>query len=79
MLIEQPVDYGLFQSAGTPRGDMAFAAAVAAFGQKLRGDKYLGDFSMADVRSLAGDQRGYLREEFGKLTRLAESHHVASR
>jgi Ca-activated chloride channel homolog len=79
LLVEQPVGYSLFQSAAAPRGDMAFAAAVAAFGQKLRGDKYLGDFTMADVRSLAGDQRGYLREEFGKLTRLAESHHLATR
>jgi Ca-activated chloride channel homolog len=79
MLIEQPVGYGLFQTAAAPRGDMAFAIAVAAFGQKLRGDKYLGDFTMADVRRLAGDQRGYLREEFGKLTSLAESHRVAAR
>jgi Ca-activated chloride channel homolog len=74
MLIEQPVSYGLFQSAAAPRGDMAFAVAVAAFGQRLRGDKYLGDFTMADVRRLAGDQGGYLREEFAKLTSLAESH-----
>jgi Ca-activated chloride channel homolog len=73
MLIEQPVGYGLFQSATAPRGDMAFAASVAAFGQKLRGDKYLGDFSWRDMRGLAGNQNGYLREEFVKLTRLAES------
>jgi Ca-activated chloride channel homolog len=79
MLIDQPVGYGLFQNAAAPRGDMAFAVAVAAFGQRLRGDKYLGNFQMADVRRLAGDQRGYLREEFGKLTSLAESHRVAAR
>jgi Ca-activated chloride channel homolog len=73
MLIDQPVGYGLFQSATAPRGDMAFAASVAAFGQKLRSDKYLGDFTWRDMRGLAGSQNGYLREEFIKLTRLAES------
>jgi Ca-activated chloride channel homolog len=79
MLIEQPINYALFERASQPTGDMAFAAAVAAFGQKLRGDKYLGAFSFADVRKLAGDQRGYLREEFLKLTSLASAQQVASR
>ena len=79
MLIEQPIGYGLFQRAAVPTGDMAFATAVAAFGQKLRGDKYLGSFSFADVRALAGDQRGYLREEFLKLTSLAGSQKVVAR
>jgi Ca-activated chloride channel homolog len=78
MLIENPIGIGMLQGAGAPRGDMAFAAAVAAFGQKLRGDKYLGAFTYADVRRLAGDQRGYLREEFLKLTALAESRQVAA-
>jgi Ca-activated chloride channel homolog len=72
-LIEQPVAAGLMQTARAPSGDMAFACAVAAFGQKLRGDKYLGGFSYADIRRLAGDQRGYLREEFMKLTTLADA------
>lgn len=79
MLIEQPIGFGQFESAARPTGDMAFATAVAAFGQKLRGDKYLGSFSFADVRALAGDQRGYLREEFLKLTSLAASQKVAAR
>lgn len=77
-LIERPVPALMTASAQGPRGDMAFAAAVAAFGQKLRGDKYLGGFSYADIRQLAGDQRGYLREEFLKLTRLAEGRHLAA-
>jgi Ca-activated chloride channel homolog len=72
-LIEQPVGAGLMQAARAPSGDMAFACAVAAFGQKLRSDKYLGGFSYADIRRLAGDQRGYLREEFMKLTTLADA------
>ena len=79
MLIERPVSAGMIRSASAPRGDLAFAASVAAFGQKLRGDKYLGDFSYGDIRRLAGDQRGYLREEFLKLTSLAESRQVAGR
>jgi Ca-activated chloride channel homolog len=78
MLIERPVSASMIASAQAPRGDMAFAAAVTAFGQKLRGDKYLGSFSYADVRQLAGDQRGYLREEFLKLTRLAEGRQLAA-
>jgi Ca-activated chloride channel family protein len=78
MLIERPVPAALAAQAQAPRGDMAFASAVAAFGQKLRGDKYLGSFSYADIRRLAGDQRGYLREEFLKLTHLAGKGQVAS-
>ncbi len=78
MLIERPVPAALAASAQAPRGDMAFASAVAAFGQKLRGDKYLGSFSYADIRRLAGDQHGYLREEFLKLTSLAGKGQVAS-
>lgn len=77
MLIERPVAPALVGSAQAPRGDMAFACAVAAFGQKLRGDKYLGSFTYADIRRLAGGQRGYLREEFLKLTSLADARQVA--
>jgi len=72
MLIERPVTASLASSAQPPQGDMAFASAVAAFGQKLRGDKYLGSFSYADIRRLAGPQQGYLREEFLKLASLAD-------
>jgi Ca-activated chloride channel family protein len=78
MLIERPVSASMAASVLMPRGDMAFAVAVAAFGQKLRGDKYLGSFSYADIRQLAGNQQGYLREEFLKLTRLAEGHQLAA-
>lgn len=78
MLIEQPVPVGLALAARPPQGDMAFACAVAAFGQKLRGDSHLGRFSYADIRALAGAPRGYLREEFVKLASLAESRSGAS-
>ena len=57
-LIEQPVARGLICDArGRRTGDTAFAAAVAAYGQLLRGDTNLGDFSFADARALA-ERRG---------------------
>jgi len=69
--ISQPVPVTALASATAPRGDMAFATAVAAFGQKLRGDTYLGRYGFTDIRGLAGDARGYSREEFVKLVQLA--------
>jgi Ca-activated chloride channel family protein len=55
--------------------DFRFAASVAAFGQLLRGGKYLGNFAYADVESLARgglerDPDGY-RHEFLSLVKLA--------
>ncbi len=55
---------------------MAFATAVAAFGQKLRGDTRPGDIAYADIRRLAGNPDGYWRQEFVKLTELAEAGQV---
>ena len=57
--------------------DMRFAAAVAAVGQKLRGDTQLGDFSYDEAIKLASgakgkDEHGY-RAEFIQLVRLAQS------
>ncbi|HEY0326626.1 MAG TPA: VWA domain-containing protein, partial [Allosphingosinicella sp.] len=52
-LIEQPVAAGLIRTARAPAGDTAFASAVAAYGQLLRGDTNLGRFSFADARALA--------------------------
>jgi len=59
--------------ASKPRGDMAFAVAVAAFGQKLRQDKYMGEFGYGDIRGLAGSPNDFWRQEFIKLTQLAGS------
>jgi Ca-activated chloride channel family protein len=76
LLIEQPVRADLVAAARAPRGDAAFAAAVAAFGQKLRGDPRLGNFGYADARRLASgaaDRGDYWRGEFLRLTQLAES------
>ncbi|MES2987441.1 MAG: VWA domain-containing protein [Pseudomonadota bacterium] len=72
-LIERPVPAALIASARAPQGDMAFITAVAAFGQKLRGDKYLGGFGYAQIAALAPSSSNYWRSEFGKLVQLAES------
>lgn len=61
------------RSASRPNGDMAFAVAVAAFGQKLRGDKYLGDYDFRNIGLLSGDGGDYWRQEFRKLNDLADS------
>jgi Ca-activated chloride channel family protein len=53
-----------------------FAASVAAFGQLLKGGRYLGSYGFDDVIALAGgargdDEFGY-RSEFLNLVRLAK-------
>ncbi|HEX8639790.1 MAG TPA: VWA domain-containing protein [Allosphingosinicella sp.] len=79
-LIEQPVHAGLLRTARPPAGDSAFAAAVAAYGQLLRGDTNLGTFSFAEVRRLAAQARAddFWRREFVNLTQLAERHRFAA-
>ena len=74
--IARAVPATLLRSASAPSGDMAFVAAVAAFGQKLRGDKYLGGYRYADIRALAGRPDGYWRQQFVELTRLADRDRV---
>ena len=78
-LIEQPVSAGLIEAARSPAGDSAFAAAVAGYGQLLRGDTNLGNFSFADARRLAEPAVGgnYWRREFVRLTELAQRRQVA--
>lgn len=57
--------------------DARFAAAVVAFGQLLRGDEYMGDYSYEEIIALAlsgrGDDEFGYRAEFINLVRLAES------
>jgi len=67
----QPVAATVLRDAAVPRGDMAFLTAVAAFGQKLRGDTYLGDYGWTDIASLAGPGRGDTRTEFRALLAMA--------
>lgn len=72
-LIERPVPVAMMAGAGAPSGDLAFATAVAAFGQKLRGDKYLGGFGYPDIAALAGPQQAEWRQEFVRLVKLAQA------
>ena len=78
-LIERPVAAGLIRAARAPSGDSAFAAAVAAYGQLLRGDTNMGRFTFADARALAEQGAGgnWWRREFLDLTRLAEGQRFA--
>jgi Ca-activated chloride channel family protein len=57
--------------------EQRFAVAVAAFGQRLRGEQQVSDFSYEQIAALANaargeDNEGY-RAEFVKLVRMAES------
>jgi Ca-activated chloride channel homolog len=72
-LIERPVLASTMRGAGRPTGDFAFATAVAAFGQTLRGDTLMKGFSHAQIVSLAGRQNDYWRQEFVRLVGLAGS------
>ncbi|MGI9330982.1 MAG: vWA domain-containing protein [Gammaproteobacteria bacterium] len=74
-LIERPVRVD--DASDSADGELGFAAAVAAFGQILRGSQYLGDYQYADVLQLAArtkgnDPQGY-RGEFIGLVRLADT------
>ena len=66
-----------FESVDAASQDAQFAAAVAAFGQLLRGGQYTGDFGYDDVIALAQSARGEdpfgYRTEFVSLVRLAQS------
>lgn len=76
-LLEYPVTRGSLVSVERASPDLRFAASVAAFGQLLRGGKYLGNFGYEDVAKLARgswgtDSEGY-RREFVSLVKLAQA------
>ncbi len=76
-LLEYPIAKSSLVSESKVSIDLRFAASVAAFGQLLRGGKYLGEFDYAAVESLAKgalakDDEGY-RREFVSLVKLAAS------
>ena len=77
-LIERPVAASLMQSARAPSGDMAFVTSVAAFGQHLRGDKYLNGYSYGQIGALAPASENYWRSEFARLVKLADSGHSSA-
>ncbi|MCE2557940.1 MAG: von Willebrand factor type A domain-containing protein [Acidobacteria bacterium] len=72
-LIELPIARGM----GPASSDQRFAAAVAGFGQLLRGSVYTGGWTWADAIALAeantGDDPFGYRREAVTLMRLAES------
>jgi Ca-activated chloride channel family protein len=77
-LIERPVRTAdIVKDLGQASGHYRFAAAVAGFGQILRGGKYTADFSYPEVLALARGARGDdpfgYRGEFLQLTNLASS------
>ena len=72
-LIEQVVASSAFKTAAAPQGDFAFAAAVAAYGQVLRGDELMNGFGFSDIGALAGGQDNFWRQEFLRLNALAGS------
>jgi Ca-activated chloride channel family protein len=76
-LIETPIGRDLVHASldATPE-DMRFAAAVAAFGQKLRGSDAVATMDYAEIAALAQagrgeDEAGY-RGEFIQLVRTAD-------
>ncbi len=72
-LIAQPVPVSLMLRRGAPSADFSFAVAVAAFGQKLRGDPLLNGFSNTQIITLAGRQNDFWRQEFIRLVGVAGS------
>jgi Ca-activated chloride channel family protein len=77
-LMETPVSRSMEVTAvGNASEEARFASAVAAFGQLLRGEPYLKDFSWDDIISLAETARGRdrfgYRTEFLNLVRLAKT------
>lgn len=70
-LIQEILPASALSTSGMPTGDFAFAAAVGAFGQKLRGDPMLAEYSWRNVERLAGSQKNFYRQEFVKLVGLA--------
>jgi len=72
-LIQSPIMESDINTRGSD--SFNFAASVAAFGQKLRGGKYLKSFSYNDIEQLARQSRGNdphgYRSEFMQLVTLA--------
>lgn len=77
-LITQPVKVkDTIVSLDQAPQEARFASAVAAFGQKLRDESYIGDFSYDAIAALANQAKGEdtfgYRSEFIQLVRLAKT------
>ncbi len=77
-LIQKPIPHSL---NGQDSDRLRFAAAVAAFGQHLRGGDHLEGFGLDEIHDLASQSKGDdpfgYRGEFLQLIRLADSLGVA--
>lgn len=72
-LIEHPVRREAARPVAATSDDFRFAAAIAGFGQILRGGTYTGAWSVADARTLAGGALGADRFGYrGEALRLME-------
>lgn len=76
-LLEYPILKSSVMALEKASPDLRFAASVAAFGQLLRGGKYLNDFGYDRITALAQgvlseDSEGY-RREFVSLVKLADA------
>jgi Ca-activated chloride channel family protein len=83
-LLEYPMKRAAIKSELAASSEhFRFAAAVAAFGQQLRGGKYLEKFSYDDILDLGRDARGEdsfgYRAEFLNLVSLAKTLSTKSR
>ncbi|HEY6642379.1 VWA domain-containing protein [Povalibacter sp.] len=76
-LLEYPIARTSLVSAEKASTDLRFAASVAAFGQLLRGGKYMEQYGYPAVAALAktslGEDREGYRREFVSLVTLAQS------
>ncbi len=76
-LIETPLPSAWLDRDQEPGADERFAAAVAAFGQYLKGGDRLGTFSLGDIASLActgrGEDASGERAEFINLVELTQA------
>ncbi|WP_247718067.1 vWA domain-containing protein [Qipengyuania proteolytica] len=71
-LITYTLPASALRTTALPGGDFAFASAVAAFGQKLRGDPMLASFGYGQIAGLAGNPRDFWRQEFLQLVKTAD-------
>ena len=75
--LEFPLARREIRTSAQTSDDFRFAAAVAAFGQQLRGGKYLGQFGYPQIEQLATTARGNdpfgYRGEFLRLVKLASA------
>ncbi|MDA0782103.1 MAG: VWA domain-containing protein [Rickettsiales bacterium] len=77
-LVQFPVTKDIeFDSVEKTSNEVRFATAVAAFGQKIRNENFIGSFTYDDIINLAtgstGEDKFGRRSEFINLVRLAKS------